>query len=76
MSKNMNDYRIVKRKDGDNWIDIEFKDIKPMDIIQVTESTGEPVQDERGALTFKVLSELRRTGPKKVLTCDVEPILD
>lgn len=58
--------RKVERLDGDQWVEILFKDIRKGDIIQLYEPTGEkvtddpvtalddPIPNKKGILGFKI----------------------
>lgn len=53
----MNNLRKVKVLKGDAFEEISFEKLKPGDIFQMTESTGEPVLNEAGTVFNKAISE-------------------
>jgi hypothetical protein len=53
----MNNLRKVEVLKGDAFEEIPFEKLKPSDIFQMTESTGEPVLNESGTVFNKATSE-------------------
>ena len=53
----MNDIRKVEVFNGGDFEEIPFEKLKPGDIFQMTESTGEPVLNEAGTVFNKAISE-------------------
>lgn len=52
----MNDFRSVEILINDEWLPIEFKNIKKGDTFRLFESTGEPVLSEDGDTEFIAIS--------------------